>query len=89
MHSWNLEIIQYLVTANVCDRVALMTKAMNEASWEYSIRHLCVANNLKEFTLVFIYWLKQLCDIVQLLNILSDFVPKGLIPRTSTQDFVK
>lgn len=49
MHSSDLEMIQYLVTANICDRVALMTKAMNEASWEYSIRHLCVANNLKEF----------------------------------------
>lgn len=49
MHSSDLEMIQYLVTANIRDRVALMTKAMNEASWEYSIRHLCVANNLKEF----------------------------------------
>lgn len=62
-----------------------MTKAMNEASREYSITHLCVANNLKE---VFIYWVKQLCDIVQLLNILSDLFPKELF-RPSAQDFVK
>lgn len=34
MHSSNIEVTQNLVTAYIGDRVALVTTAMNEASWD-------------------------------------------------------